>query len=68
MNLVAVIILLIILYRILKQIPYACRKLLFTPCMTQYQHMVALSFIANLEEVNIFLVILSSVVEKSGVL
>ena len=34
--------------------------------MTQYQHMVALSFIANLEEVNTFLVILSS--EKSEVL
>ena len=30
--------------------------------------MVALSFIANLEEVNTFLVILSSVVEKSGIL
>lgn len=36
--------------------------------ITKYQHMVVL-FMANLEEVNIFLVICSTfVVEKSGVL
>lgn len=67
MNLVAVITLLIILYGVLKQIPYVCRKLLFTPWLNT-SIWLPCHFIANLEEVNIFLVILSSVVEKSGVL
>lgn len=39
----------------------------FTPRLNS-NIMVALSFIANLKEANIFLVILSSVVEKSGIL
>lgn len=67
MNLVAVIILLITLYGVLKQNTLCPQETSFYS-KTQYQHMVALSFIANLKEANIFLVILSSVVEKSGIL
>ena len=67
MNLVAVIIPLITLYGVLKQNTLCLQEPSFYS-KTQYQHMFALSFIADLKETNIFLLILSSVVEKSGVL